>query len=709
MDSRTQPVFTEYYHASTVVLKVKRTFYEAAGKYLYFKLFLIVILMGMSWFMMFEVNETYGYPLNKNRMLNYENKLPNLKNAAPENKHERKELTPAEVLPAGNSQEGDHTENFTLWSHVHEPNTRTRTRTRTSPRTTSRIRTCTPDSTRTKEAKEEEQSCNSSFGENDVVEYNENLKNQEVPHMNYYKNFVFELVLEFEKYLAKAGRSLEPVVSYVVRTCHPVLLLLGTPLGIVTWIYLYFWVKVKQTKREKLKRVSRRKLHMSVCDVMFRKRAWLHVILLYSHMQSAVAMEEALQRLTELTAQNTQQIQALAQTMNNQQAQASTASQQVTELTQSIAQQYRAITEATQATNTALSQQAELTANAFAATGRMTADAVTALSQHAESRRPGEIDLHKMIKAPEVFGPATYKEERDGFLEFRVKMRSWIGALNNDILEKINSVEMDRREESWEWTKLTPAEKEQSRKLHSILASYTRARPLRTLKQVPHENGFDAWRLLVEEHQPHSRARSLQLLNNVLHYRFDNKKSTQENILNEEYEKASGDLVAEDMKISIILAGTEGNMRQHLLLSQKETTKHGTLRQYLLSYEQATRWTTTDLINSGKDHQGQADMGVTRVHDQRREPVLLQRPRKRKRKRKRKRRRKRKRKRPRTRIRQRRGKRLQHQRQRQRLLQLQLRSQRLPLLRKAWTLRSQLQTEAKRHADGNSQERAGRG
>ena len=122
---------------------------------------------------------------------------------------------------------------------------------------------------------------------------------------------------------------------------------------------------------------------------------------------------------------------------------------------------------------------------------------------------------------------------------------------------------MDRREESWEWTKLTPAEKEQSRKLHSILASYTRARPLRTLKQVPHENGFDAWRLLVEEHQPHSRARSLQLLNNVLHYRFDNKRSTQENILKfeeliEEYEKASGDLVAEDMKISIILGGTEG-------------------------------------------------------------------------------------------------------------------------------------------------------
>ena len=389
------------------IVEHRRTFYEAAGKYLWFKLAVIVILMSMSWFMIFEVNETYGFPLARDRMLNYQNNEN-------KNERERKVIAPAEALPAGKSQEGHHTELFTMWSHVHEPNTRTTARTRTTPRTTSRIRSCTPTSTGPKETKEE-QSCNYVFENNDVVEYDEKLKSEEVPHLKYLKNFVFELVLEFKEYLAKAGRSLEPVVSYVVRTCHPLLLLLGTPLGMVTWIYLYFWVKVKQTKREKLKnKVSRRRLHRSVCSVLCEKRMWLHLVLLYSHMQCAVAMEEALQRLTELTAQNTQQIQAA---MNNQQAQAGTASQQVQELAQSMAQHQRAITEATQATNTALSQQAELTANAVAATGKLTADAVTALSQHAESRRPGEVDLHKMIKSPEVFGPTTYREERDGFLK----------------------------------------------------------------------------------------------------------------------------------------------------------------------------------------------------------------------------------------------------------------------------------------------------
>ena len=99
---------------------------------------------------------------------------------------------------------------------------------------------------------------------------------------------------------------------------------------------------------------------------------------------------------------------------------------------------------------------------------------------------------------------------------------------------------------------------EQSRKLRSILTSYLKGRPLRTPKQVPNENEFEARRLLVEEHQPHTRARSLQLLNNVPHHKFDPKKSAQENLLKfeeiiEEYEKSSRDIMADDLKITVVL------------------------------------------------------------------------------------------------------------------------------------------------------------
>ena len=58
---------------------------------------------------------------------------------------------------------------------------------------------------------------------------------------------------------------------------------------------------------------------------------------------------------------------------------------------------------------------------------------------------------------------------------------------------------------------------------------------------------------------------------------------------------------------------TESPLRQHLLLNVKETIKYSTLRQFLVSHEQTTRWTTTDLINSGKDHGEQADRDLSRI------------------------------------------------------------------------------------------------
>ena len=75
---------------------------------------------------------------------------------------------------------------------------------------------------------------------------------------------------------------------------------------------------------------------------------------------------------------------------------------------------------------------------------------------------------------------------------------------------------------------------------------------MRTIKQVASENGFEAWRMLVEEHQPHTRARSLQQSSTTS---FDAKKSTSENLLKfeemiEEYERASGSVMDDDLKVT---------------------------------------------------------------------------------------------------------------------------------------------------------------
>ena len=215
----------------------RTTLWESAGKYLWLKVFLIVVLIVVSWIMVFEVNHNFGFPLNENRRTKYQEATPENESARNVSQLERSNA-PVEEVPTGKSQEGDHVEMFTTWSQLHEPNTRRRSR--TSPRTTPTRRTCSTSTTRTKERKV--------MYNNDVVNYKKVVKNEDVPRTEDFKKFVFHKVTVFGEYLAVAGRSLEPVTSYVLRTYRPVLLLLGTPLGLVTWIYLYFWVKVTQNK-----------------------------------------------------------------------------------------------------------------------------------------------------------------------------------------------------------------------------------------------------------------------------------------------------------------------------------------------------------------------------------------------------------------------------------------------------------------------------
>ncbi|CAE7264816.1 GIP [Symbiodinium sp. CCMP2592] len=69
MASGTQPAYTEYYHASTAV----PADFDPG-------------------------NNTYGYPLATNRMLNYRNKVLSLDNKNPKKKHVIKEITPADVI-----------------------------------------------------------------------------------------------------------------------------------------------------------------------------------------------------------------------------------------------------------------------------------------------------------------------------------------------------------------------------------------------------------------------------------------------------------------------------------------------------------------------------------------------------------------------------------------------------------------------------------
>ena len=138
------------------------------------------------------------------------------------------------------------------------------------------------------------------------------------------------------------------------------------------------------------------------------------------------------------------------------------------------------------------------------------------LEKAVKERKPGEVELHKLIKAPEAFSPGTWQEEKSGFNEFKQRLRIWLGALDDRLVKVMDTVERNLKEDkAVSMSELSSEGKEASRKLYSILCSYTKGRPYRVVKHTQDENGMEAYRMLMKEYQPVNRARSLELFHNI--------------------------------------------------------------------------------------------------------------------------------------------------------------------------------------------------
>ena len=82
---------------------------------------------------------------------------------------------------------------------------------------------------------------------------------------------------------------------------------------------------------------------------------------------------------------------------------------------------------------------------------------------------------------------------------------------------------------------------------------YTLGRALRMVRQVSAQNGYEAYRQLLREYQPSTRARSLALVTQLAQARFTDRVSYSEQIARyeeviREYERVSGETYSEDLK-----------------------------------------------------------------------------------------------------------------------------------------------------------------
>ena len=193
-----------------------------------------------------------------------------------------------------------------------------------------------------------------------------------------------------------------------------------------TWAMIHFFLARRQKKlKAKSRHNSRVQVHRHVRCYRGWRKTCLLLILVYTNIQSASAMDQALQQLAQLTEQNTQQI---------------------LRLTEAVAAQQQQSAAVNEATNQAIAASQQQAAAALEQAAAQSSKAIAQLAEEASKKKDsvGEVELRNMIKSSDIFSPGTFKEEKEQYPEFRLKMRSWIGALDSNLLDVVEKARAEK-------------------------------------------------------------------------------------------------------------------------------------------------------------------------------------------------------------------------------------------------------------------------
>ena len=230
--------------------------------------------------------------------------------------------------------------------------------------------------------------------------------------------------------------------------------------------------------------------------------------------------------------------------------------------------------------------------------------AAQALREANEKRGSGcYAEANKIIQCPKEFGHATTLEDQSQWSDFAFSFKSWLffaePAFEVDIqyVENHPSIPV-----TYQDNPSGAASKERSRKLYSILAGILKQRPLKTLRQVGDANGLEVWRQLPGLYMPKTKGRALALLNALMGMpAFTKERTCLEQIqnmerLSEEYRKASGQEINDDILLSTLIRVLPRHIQQHIQLSMDEQSSFAQVKDRVLAYERVAssgrrKWT----------------------------------------------------------------------------------------------------------------------
>ena len=229
-----------------------------------------------------------------------------------------------------------------------------------------------------------------------------------------------------------------------------------------------------------------------------------------------------------------------------------------------------------------------LSYNQFSRQPQAAAQAAQALREASEKRGGGFAEANKIVQCPKEFGGSTTLEDQTGWSDFSFSFKSWLffaePAYESDIqfIEEHPTIPV-----SFQENPSGIASRERARKLYSILAGIFKNRPLKVLRAVTAANGLEVWRQLHSLYVPKTKGRSLALLNALMQMpAFTKDRSCHEQVqgmerLAEEYRKASGHEVSEDILLSTLIRVLPKHLQQHVQLTMSE---HSTFNEIKETY-----------------------------------------------------------------------------------------------------------------------------
>ena len=119
-------------------------------------------------------------------------------------------------------------------------------------------------------------------------------------------------------------------------------------------------------------------------------------------------------------------------------------------------------------------------------------------------------DLLRILAKPNVFKPETRQEEVDRWPDFKFQLQNLLVAMDPAYADELEEVEA-RGAGEIDVGRMEANTLARSRRLYTLLGSYVKGRALRIVRQVNAQNGYEAYRQLLREYQPSTRARSLAL------------------------------------------------------------------------------------------------------------------------------------------------------------------------------------------------------